>query len=242
MGILFGQCDPSSSVEADSCSRPICRICGRVLTRKLIADVGNSTCSHDIYFCDSCKVGVIAPFPSEEALTRLYSAGSYRMAAGRRFNAAVEFFIRLSRMLRKRRIEKYAVPGAILDIGCGRGLFLDVMQRGGWKVTGYEYDPETAANLSALQCFPVLSGDFALLELPDESFDVITLSHVLEHVPDPSLMIAESRRLLRKGGLLVVATPNILSLQGRMGGAFVVSSRRALPHSPLLEGRAYSPS
>ena len=114
---------------------------------------------------------------------------------------------------RKRRLAVCREPGVLLDVGCGRGAFLASMQQAGWQVAGVEFNDETAAYARDVYGVTVTTG----LALPDASFDVITINHVLEHIAAPAQTIQACYRLLKKGGLLVVAVPNIRSLQATVG-------------------------
>jgi 2-polyprenyl-3-methyl-5-hydroxy-6-metoxy-1,4-benzoquinol methylase len=109
--------------------------------------------------------------------------------------------------------------GRLLDVGCGAGLFLKHMQQLGWEVSGVEPDPNAAGiarrNLGHDR---VVTGDLGQVELAAESFDAITLSHVIEHVPDPAETLAICRRLLEPSGRLVLTTPNSESLGARHFG------------------------
>jgi SAM-dependent methyltransferase len=90
------------------------------------------------------------------------------------------------------------------------------MQELGWEVTGVEPDGEAAK--VALERFGLSVHEGALEEVafPDDTFDAITMSHVVEHLPDPISTISECRRILKKGGRLVVTVPNIESLSYRI--------------------------
>lgn len=194
-----------------------CSLCNNHLRTKYIDDVQRFNKTFDVYLCEKCMVGVTIPTPSLEDISELYSTGSYRSGSGKRFNPLVEYLIYVSRILRKRRIQKYIKQGRILDIGCGRGLFLEIMRRDGWDVTGVEYNKETA--LHVFETYGIKAQtETSIRTLPDKSFDVITLNHVLEHTYRPAELIKECRRLLRKDGLLVIAVPNIHSLQASAGG------------------------
>lgn len=195
----------------------ICSICNNLLTRKIIQDIAVDGSVYNVYFCDGCKVGLIVPTPTKEYLASLYAAGSYRSKKGRRFNPFIEFFIYRSRILRRNRIKRYVRRGSILDIGCGRGLFLDIMRKDGWTVTGAEFSEDAALDVAATYNIPVVAGEPSGWGFKDGSFDVITISHVLEHLHYPARMVEQCRRLLRPGGLLVCATPNIAGLQAAAG-------------------------
>ncbi|HSA78465.1 MAG TPA: class I SAM-dependent methyltransferase [Nitrospirota bacterium] len=173
--------------------------------------------TYDVCFCEKCAIASTSPMPSAAELSALYAAESYRTTSGTRFNKLLENLIFLFRLGRKRRIERYIRKGRILDIGCGRGLFLSLMRTGGWDVAGTEFDEETASYASRVYGLKVKSGGPSSWGFPDESFDVITIHHALEHIPDPAEMLGACGRLLKKGGLLVIAVPNISSLQAVAG-------------------------
>ena len=110
--------------------------------------------------------------------------------------------------------------GRLLDVGCGSGLFLERMRGFGWQVVGVEPDA-AAANATVKRL-----GDDTLVvthvddpALASESFDAVTLSHVIEHVPDPVGTLRKCRDLLAPTGTLVCVTPNSRSLGARSFGA-----------------------
>jgi SAM-dependent methyltransferase len=102
--------------------------------------------------------------------------------------------------------------GRLLDVGCGNGRFLAIMRDAGWEVLGVEPDAASAKIAKERFGVPVIVGTLAEAGMPDESFDAVSLSHVIEHVYDPVALLAECRRVLKLGSKLVVLTPNIESL------------------------------
>jgi 2-polyprenyl-3-methyl-5-hydroxy-6-metoxy-1,4-benzoquinol methylase len=111
---------------------------------------------------------------------------------------------------------KAAWRGRLLDVGCGDGAFLARMKSLGWEAVGVELD-EKAANVAKTQFdVDVFIGTLEAAGFADESFDAITLSHVIEHVGDPIELLCRCRNLLRKGGRVVVTTPNADSLGHRI--------------------------
>lgn len=101
--------------------------------------------------------------------------------------------------------------GELLDVGCGNGRFLSTMRELGWSVQGVEFS-EAGVSASKLSGLKVHHGDLASASFPDGSFDLITVRHVIEHVPEPQVFMAELARILRDGGRLVVETPNSAAL------------------------------
>jgi 2-polyprenyl-3-methyl-5-hydroxy-6-metoxy-1,4-benzoquinol methylase len=109
--------------------------------------------------------------------------------------------------------------GRLLDVGCGSGSFLGHMRGLGWTVSGVDSDPDAVDQARrALGSDEVHLGSLEELELEDASYEAITMSHVLEHLPDPAGALRACRRLLVPGGCLVVATPNVRSLGSRALG------------------------
>lgn len=103
---------------------------------------------------------------------------------------------------------RYLSPEAtLLDVGCGVGQFMGTMKALGWKVFGVDTD-ERVVEMAQAAGLDVRCGLLETLGLPDASFNVITLRHVIEHVSDPTALLGEVRRLLKPGGLLCIATPN----------------------------------
>jgi len=97
--------------------------------------------------------------------------------------------------------------GRILDIGAGTGEFLSVAKNNGWQTIGVEPNEKAKAIGSSK------GVDFVneTLELQNHSFDVITMWHVLEHVPNLEQQITELKRLLKPNGSLIIAVPNFKS-------------------------------
>jgi 2-polyprenyl-3-methyl-5-hydroxy-6-metoxy-1,4-benzoquinol methylase len=98
-------------------------------------------------------------------------------------------------------------PGRLLDVGCGDGQFLATMRQWGWQVTGVEPDP-AAAGVAHSRGLDVRIGTVSEAGLEFDSYDVVTLSHVIEHVPDPVSTLRACTKLLKPGGVLHATTPN----------------------------------
>jgi len=108
--------------------------------------------------------------------------------------------------------------GRLLDLGCGNGQFLARMRELGWDTLGIEPDPEAAKIARDNHGLEVYVGAVDEVGLPADLFDVITMSHVIEHLPDPIHILRVCGRLLRRGGRLVMITPNIGGLGHRLFG------------------------
>jgi SAM-dependent methyltransferase len=130
----------------------------------------------------------------------------------------MEWAVRIFRRRRVRKIQRFVPNGRILDIGCGRGITLSLLREGGWETFGTEISETAASHARTLLGDSVFVGDLLAAPWPESSFDVVSIWHVLEHLPDPSAVLGKCRELLRPGGVLVVAVPNFESLQARLTG------------------------
>lgn len=98
----------------------------------------------------------------------------------------------------------------ILDYGCGTGEFLKVCEKAGYNI--YGIDPnEEAIDLAKKKSNGIFTTNTKLNETDNEKYDMITLWHVLEHVPNLKETISELKRILKKDGILIIAVPNYKS-------------------------------
>lgn len=109
--------------------------------------------------------------------------------------------------------------GLLLDVGCGSGVFLERMRNFGWRIAGVEPDAK-ARQAAAHRLGPGVTVAASLADeaLGDASFDAITLSHVIEHVPDPVATLRDCARLLAPSGTITCVTPNTKGLGRRSFG------------------------
>jgi 2-polyprenyl-3-methyl-5-hydroxy-6-metoxy-1,4-benzoquinol methylase len=98
--------------------------------------------------------------------------------------------------------------GRLLDVGIGTGAFLTRARARGWHVAGTEISAY-AVKTGVARGLDVVEGEIWEAALPAGAFDVVTCWHVLEHVRDPRRVLEEACRVLRPGGWLFVATPNL---------------------------------
>jgi SAM-dependent methyltransferase len=108
--------------------------------------------------------------------------------------------------------------GPVLDVGCGGGLFLGVLQQRGARVLGLDNSEEAARAAWEQNGVTVVLGDLLRAPFAKGSFGVVTMFHVLEHLPDPGGFLRAARELLKRGGRLVVQVPNIDCWQYKLLG------------------------
>ncbi|WP_131746286.1 class I SAM-dependent methyltransferase [Frankia sp. Cppng1_Ct_nod] len=108
-------------------------------------------------------------------------------------------------------------PGRVLDCGCGAGDNARLLTGRGWKVTGITIDP--VERTAAEEFCEVVHLSDLKVGLPfagDGSYDLVLLSHVLEHLADPTHLLEEARRVVADDGLVAVALPNVLHYSQRV--------------------------
>lgn len=163
--------------------------------------------------CDHCGLVFTAPRPAPEQIGNYYKSEEYysHQQNTKGFIPKIYESVKSINLRGKVAMATYdMVKGRLLDIGCGVGDFLLQVKKLGWEVMGIE-PSEQASNIaqSRLGFAPLKPMDYE--KLPDQSFDVITMWHVLEHVDDLKSQTKELNRLLRPGGRLVIALPNYQS-------------------------------
>ncbi len=101
----------------------------------------------------------------------------------------------------------FVAEGTLLDIGCGNGQWIAFMKTLGWDVSGIDFDKD-AIDHCAKKNLKVRAGDLIEQHYPNNFFDAITLSHVIEHLPHPEATLKECYRILKPNGRIIVTTPN----------------------------------
>ncbi|MFT4579041.1 MAG: SAM-dependent methyltransferase [Nitrospinales bacterium] len=203
--------------ENNEIVKPVCVFCGNPLSVPLLRNISANEIICNLSECADCEIGMVHPLPSDQKLSDLYSTGNYRTDGGTRFNFLIEYLIYLGSVVKRRRIEKYSRKGKILDVGCGRGLFMDIMRQGGWEVEGSELNKETASYAEQVYGLKVYPGKITDHSLAPENFDAINVCGVLEHLKEPDEVLTECHKLLKNDGLLVVLVPDIRSFEFKLG-------------------------
>ncbi|MFZ5431904.1 MAG: class I SAM-dependent methyltransferase [Bacteroidota bacterium] len=109
--------------------------------------------------------------------------------------------------------------GSILDIGTGTGYFPAFMKSKGWQATGTEKSEEARKYASEKQDILVYDEE-KLFSLPAASYDVVTLWHVMEHLPNINQHWQVISKILKPDGVLIIALPNVKSWDARHYGPY----------------------
>jgi 2-polyprenyl-3-methyl-5-hydroxy-6-metoxy-1,4-benzoquinol methylase len=192
-----------------------CELCGSTEHEVMMVEDTHLAPRMRLVRCSRCGLAFTNPRPTEEALEYVYSAENYVArtasavycltgeASRGGFSSSLNL---LTTMVRP--------PVQLLDVGCGTGHFLELASRiEGWEVTGVELSDYAAKEAAQRVGCPVHVGTLEAVAFPAETFDVVSLWYVLEHVAHPRDLLAEVNRVLRPNGVVLIAVPNLYYLR-----------------------------
>jgi 2-polyprenyl-3-methyl-5-hydroxy-6-metoxy-1,4-benzoquinol methylase len=107
-------------------------------------------------------------------------------------------------------VKRFKKKGRVLDVGTSTGAMLDIFARHGWECWGVE--PSKNAKVAISKGYKIINTEFESANIPNGYFDAIVLNHTLEHMKNPVLVLEKVRKLLKKGGIVLVDVPNFGSL------------------------------
>jgi len=173
-----------------------CLLCGS--SRLTVVDA-----RANITHCDNCSFKFVTPRPTQTAIQHSYDiTNNYD-------NWLVEHNDRDVLWARRFSIVSDLVStGSLLDVGAGIGTFLNIAQKNSFVVQGTEISEKAIGITKKMYNIDLLHGPLEGQKFNEYSFDVVTLWHVLEHVPHPKKTLQECSRILKHGGYLIIAVPN----------------------------------
>ena len=194
-----------------------CLCCGSEAISKEISckDYTVSAEVFEIWKCNSCSFCFTQNVPSQSDIGRYYQSNDYISHTDTKEGLVNRLYhiVRKYTLKSKTNLIKKVTglqQGSLLDIGAGTGAFCDSMKQSGWHVTGLE--PDNEARKIAEQKFGLTLQALEKFEdLQKESYDAITLWHVLEHVHDLHGYFQKFIELLKSTGRLIIAVPNYTS-------------------------------
>lgn len=174
----------------------------------------------DLYYDETLDMLITHPQPSLDNLGKYYESEDYISHTDNKRS----FFEKLYHLIKSRALKNklnlvnslQSNKGALLDIGVGTGDFLTVAKNNGWQTKGIE--PSQKAKAIAIR--KGISFVEQTLELENNSYDIITMWHVLEHVPNLEAQIKELKRVLKPNGTILIAVPNFKSYDAKHYGKF----------------------
>jgi len=194
-----------------------CPVCSSNHIQKLL-DIQDYTVSQEIFevwHCSKCTFRFTQNIPTADNIGPYYQSANYISHSDtqdgfihRCYHLVRNYTLQLKRKLIQETTGKQI--GDLLDVGAGTGAFSKVMKNAGWAVTGLEPDETARKNALEINELQLLSPD-NLYKISPESFDAITMWHVLEHVHDLQGYLEKYHSILRKNGRLIIAVPNYTS-------------------------------
>ena len=174
---------------------------------RAVLNATDHTVSHEefgIWQCENCGLRFTQDVPDAADIGRYYRSEDYISHT----NTSKGLVNRLYHIARQQTLaDKYRLilsatriqQGKLLDIGAGTGAFVAHMKQRGWEVTGLEPDETARERANAVNKVQLLDADH-LYSLPPDSFDAITLWHVLEHVHDLHAYLDQLKKLIKREG------------------------------------------
>ncbi len=212
--------------------RPVCLTCGSE-SRQLYRDVSDQLFgapgTWTVVQCSNpgCRLVWLDPAPHPESLIELYKDyfthgdeadwGGWKRVLRSMHGSTEDFVLTPFGIAAERRRAKRMFlvddrPATLLDVGCGDGSFLKTMAARGWTVMGIDFDVAAIRGIRERFGLEAQVGTAESMAASGRRFDVVTASHVIEHVSDPVRFLADCARLLKPGGRVIVRTPNAASL------------------------------
>ena len=192
----------------------ICPVCA-ASNATILMSVSDFSLTGDLFeivHCEKCCLNFTYPIPDKDAIAPYYNFPEYISHTDIKKGWMNTLYHKVRQRTLKQKTDWVqsiftGYKGALLEVGAGTGAFADAMAKKGWKVTALE--PDESSRAIALKNYGInLLPSSALENLSPNSFDVITLWHVLEHVHDLKIYIHTFSNLLKHNGRLIVAVPN----------------------------------
>lgn len=185
-----------------------------------VKDYSVSQETFDLYYDETLDMLITHPQPSLENLGKYYESEDYISHTDNKRSLFEKLYHFIKGIALKNKLNlinsQQSNKGRLLDIGAGTGDFLLVAKNDGWQTIGVE-PSDRAKGIARSKGISFVEETS---ELESHSFDVISMWHVLEHVPDLDKQIKELKRLLKPSGTLIVAVPNFKSFDAQHYGKF----------------------
>ena len=191
-----------------------CPSCGSPESKSLFSATdrlyGTTDKSFVVVECTKCGLMRLYPWPTPEELRRYYPE-TYWFEPEPSTAAKLEETYRRF-VLRDHVRFVMSALGAdgerVLDVGCGGGLFPRMLRESGHAAFGLDFSHQAAKVATHTNAVPTLQGDFPNAPFAPETFNAITMFHVVEHLYDPLAYVKAAHRFLKPGGKLIVQVPN----------------------------------
>lgn len=207
-----------------------CKLCGSVNVKKILTacnihgrHILSSKDNFSIFRCSECEATFVADIAvNADYYSKYYPSDYYdNELSNSLINQLAKLIFKLSVKIKERQIvnnlesnKKFKLK--VLDIGCGCGDFLDNISDDRFDKYGVEINPNGYRACKEKQ-IKIYNQELKSIDFEDNTFDIITLWHVIEHIDNPYDIMATIKRILKSDGILVMATPNTDSLGFKYG-------------------------
>jgi 2-polyprenyl-3-methyl-5-hydroxy-6-metoxy-1,4-benzoquinol methylase len=152
--------------------------------------------------CKGCKITFTYPLP--EGLTDAYGEDYYHIWYEKQFKQRAKLWRR-----RLKIVKRFCKSGKLLDVGTGDGLFLKIAKTANFNICGTEISAAAVRAAKNLYGLDIHLTELENADFEENSFDVITIWHVIEHVKNPVEVLKKAYSLSKRGAVVFVATPNL---------------------------------
>lgn len=199
---------------------PLCKS-GSILSHSLVKDYAVSKKEFTLSKCGNCELLFTNPRPKEKEIGPYYDFKEYYSHEDQVQNFTQWLYQKIRNYSNRKKVSliyQLTKEGTLLDYGCGTGEFLQEAYKQKWRVRGIE--PSEKARGQALRKLPkqIVAN---LGELPEkETYDIITLFHVLEHIHKLRKTLKNIINRLKPDGYILIAVPNPLSEDAKYYGSY----------------------
>lgn len=196
-------------VQGTEVEQVACNLCGGDVTEAFAQRQGMQ-----IVRCTRCALVYVNPRHTAGKLQQHYNSGqSSRIQYYREVECADR---RTFAGILETATQWLPDKGRVLDIGPNIGTCLDVARQAGWETYGIEINAEAARYCREQRGLHVIAGQLEASTFPRGHFDLVLMGDVIEHLPDPLAVMRTVQGILRPGGIVMISTPNVASLAGRL--------------------------
>lgn len=198
-------------------SLEVCPVCGNAGAREWLHAPDRFHGRKERYTllrCPACSIVWLSHPPAPEEMHKHYTDAYDRLISASGENSPGRW------RDRNAALAPYKQSGALLDLGCSSGSFLQSLGGKDWRLYGVEMSPESAQQGGTTTGVSVFVGQILDADFAPESFDVITCFDVLEHLYEPRRVMAKVAEWLKPGGVFYVLVPNVDSAEGRVFGTY----------------------
>jgi len=217
----------------------ICQLCGRIDFKEIPVRHTFNNCNYNLIQCRNCNLITVDPIPSSETVKSFYCDEYFK----KDYRCGVKshsYYEEESAAIEKAKqvlplLKNLKPQGTLLEIGCAGGTFLDQASKLGYQVQGVEVSPSMSQKASELYGAKVRQGDFEELEFMDESFDIVCMFDVFEHLREPRQSLEKIHQILKPGGIVVIDVPttkNALAFRLSVNLLKIVKKIRTIPAPP----------